>query len=88
MDKDMKIPTPVSAKRLEIINTVGGCTAGIRWASLTMDYVGEPIPKGLMKQLTDSHFGVCSCPNHIKPHCSFGHLPNDERRNPTKEVEE
>ena len=76
---------------LEILNTVGGCTAGIRWASLTMDYVGEPIPKKtallLWKELTDSHFGVCSCPNHIKPHCSFGHLPNDERRNPTKEVE-
>ena len=80
IDEDMR-------KRLEIINTVGSCTAGIRWASLTMDYVGRPIPKGLMKILRDSRFGVCSCPNHIKPHCPFGHLPNCERLNPTKEVE-
>ena len=81
-DEDMKKPSS-----LEILNTVGGCTAGIRWASLTMDYVGRPIPRGLMQELRESHFGVCSCPNHIKPYCGFGFLPNCEKRNPTKEVE-
>ena len=73
---------------LDIINITSGCTAAVRWASLTMDYVGRPIPEGLMRELRESHFGVCSCPEHVKPHCPFGSLPNDERRNPTNTGEE
>jgi hypothetical protein len=75
LDEEMKM-------RLKIINTVSGCTASVRWASLTMDYVGRPIPSGLMDHLLDSHFAVCSCPNDFKQYCKFGHLPNCERRNP------
>jgi len=69
---------------LKIINTISSCTAGIRWASLTMDFVGEPIPAGFKeKYLYGTPFAVCSCPNDFKQYCEFGHLPNCERRNPT-----
>jgi|9_EtaG_2_1085328.scaffolds.fasta_scaffold143602_3 hypothetical protein len=81
-DEDMKKPS-----RLEIINTTGKCTALIRWASLTLDFIGEPIPAGYKEEyLYGTDFAVCSCPHNFKPYCEFGFLPNDEKENPTKEV--
>ena len=63
---------------LTIINVRSGCTAAVRWASLTMDFVGRPIPADYKeKYLYGSHFAVCSCPHDFKQYCEYGDLPHD-----------
>jgi len=56
---------------LDLINGYK-CTAGLRWASLTMDYIGRRIPVDLGRWL--SPFDECSCPPDLKRFCEWGHL--------------
>ena len=64
---------------LQVVNVTSGCTAAVRWASLTMDFVGRPIPAHYKETyLYGTHFAVCSCPHEYKEYCEYGHLPHQE----------